>query len=145
MDRTILHCDMNNFYASVECLYRPELRDKPVAVVGDAELRHGIVLAKNYLAKQCGVATGNPLWMAKQLCRDIVFVGPHFDRYLRFSKLARELYGEYTDQVESFGLDECWLDVSGSRTLFGDGQSIADELRRRIRYELGITASVGVS
>ena len=145
MERVVLHCDMNNFYASVECLYQPKLRGRPVAVAGDVEQRHGIVLAKNYEAKRFGVATGNPLWMAKQLCPEIIFVPPHFDRYLQFSALAREIYSDYTDQVESFGLDECWLDVSGSTHLLGDGRTIADELRRRIKYELGITASVGVS
>lgn len=145
MEKTILHCDMNNFYASVECLYNPKLRGKPVAVAGDVEQRHGIVLAKNYEAKRYGVATGNPLWMAKQLCPEIIFVPPHFDRYLHFSQLARGIYGDYTDQVESFGLDECWLDVTGSTRLLGDGRTIADELRRRIKYELGITASIGVS
>lgn len=145
MERVILHCDMNNFYASVECLYNPKLRGKPVAVAGDVEQRHGIVLAKNYEAKRYGVSTGQPLWKAKQLCPEIVFVPPHFDRYLHFSALAREIYKEYTCQVESFGLDECWLDVTGSQKLFGSGQAIADELRRRIQYELGITASVGVS
>lgn len=144
-DRVILHADCNNFYASVECLYDPKLRCKPVAVVGDPESRHGIVLAKNYLAKACGVATGNPLWMAKQKCPDIVFVTPHYDLYLKFSSIAKEIYGEYTDQVESFGLDECWLDVTGSMGLFGDGETIADTLRRRIKNELGITISVGVS
>lgn len=145
MERTILHSDMNNFYASVECLYNPKLRGKPVAVAGDPEARHGIVLAKNYLAKACGVATGNPLWMAKQKCPEIVFVPPHYDLYLKFSGLAREIYSEYTDQVESFGLDECWLDVTGRRPLFGSGRQIADELRSRIKEELGVTVSVGVS
>ena len=145
MERIILHSDLNNFYASVECLYNPKLRGKPVAVAGDPEARHGIVLAKNYAAKACGVATGNPLWMARQKCPDIVFVPPHYDRYMRFSQIAREIYGEYTDQVEPYGLDECWLDVTGSTGLFGDGKAIADELRRRIRQELGVTASVGVS
>ena len=103
------------------------------------------VLAKNYEAKRFGVATGNPLWLAKQLCPEIIFVPPHFDRYLKFSRLARELCEAYTDQVESFGLDECWLDVTGSAGLFGSGEQIADKLRARIRRELGITASVGVS
>ena len=145
MERVILHADMNNFYASVECLYQPGLRGKPVAVAGDPEARHGIVLAKNYEAKRFGVATGNPLWLAKQLCPEIIFVPPHFDRYLKFSRLARELCEAYTDQVESFGLDECWLDVTGSAGLFGSGEQIADKLRARIRRELGITASVGVS
>lgn len=145
MERIILHADMNNFYASVECLYHPELRGKPVAVAGDPEARHGIVLAKNYPAKACGVQTGDPLWMARQKCPDIVFTPPHYDRYMQFSTAAREIYSEYTDQVEPYGLDECWLDVTGSIALFGDGRAIADELRRRIRQELGVTASVGVS
>lgn len=145
MERVILHSDLNNFYASVECLYNPELRGKPVAVAGDPEARHGIVLAKNYPAKACGVQTGDPLWMAKQKCPDIVFTPPHYDRYMQFSKAAREIYSEYTDQVEPYGLDECWLDVTGSIALFGDGRAIADDVRRRIRQELGVTASVGVS
>lgn len=123
--KTVLHVDMNNFYASVECLYNPEIRGKPVAVVGDPELRHGIVLAKNYEAKRYNVQTGDPLWMAQQKCREIVFVPPHYDRYLRYSQMAREIYEEYTDQVEAFGLDECWLDVTGSTHLFGSGVDIA--------------------
>ena len=145
MERIILHSDMNNFYASVECLYHPALRGKPIAVAGDPEARHGIVLAKNYEAKAYGVQTGDPLWMAKQKCKDIVFTPPHYDRYLKFSQLAQEIYLEYTDQMEPFGLDECWLDVSGSTGLFGSGETIADTIRKRIKYELGITASVGVS
>lgn len=143
--KTVLHVDMNNFYASVECLYNPEIRGKPVAVVGDPELRHGIVLAKNYEAKRYNVQTGDPLWMAQQKCREIVFVPPHYDRYLRYSQMAREIYEEYTDQVEAFGLDECWLDVTGSTHLFGSGVEIARQLRERIKFELGVTASVGVS
>lgn len=145
MGRVILHSDMNNFYASVECLYNPVLRGKPVAVAGDPEERHGIVLAKNYEAKAYGVQTGDPLWMAKQKCKDLVFTPPHYDRYLRFSQLAQEIYSEYTDQIEPFGLDECWLDVSGSTKRFGSGEHIANELRERIKFELGVTASVGVS
>ena len=145
MERVILHSDLNNFYASVECLYHPGLRSKPIAVVGDQEARHGIVLAKNEAAKRCGVKTGSPLWMAKQKCRDIIFVPPHHDMYMKFSKLVRDIYSEYTDQVESFGLDECWLDVSGSASLFGSGPAIADAIRRRIRRELGLTVSIGVS
>lgn len=145
MERVILHSDLNNFYASVECLYNPSLRGKPVAVAGNPEARHGIVLAKNYAAKACGVTTGNPLWMAKQKCPDIVFVPPHYDLYMKYSKIAREIYSEYTNQVESYGLDECWLDVTGSTHLFGDGKVIADKLRERIKMELGVTASVGVS
>lgn len=145
MERVILHSDMNNFYASVECLYNPSLRGKPVAVAGDQEARHGIVLAKNYAARAYSVQTGDPLWMAKQKCKDIVFTPPHYDRYLRFSQLAQEIYAEYTDQIEPYGLDECWLDVSGSTERFGSGEQIANELRKRIKFELGVTASVGVS
>ena len=145
MERVILHSDLNNFYASVACLYDPALRGKPVAVAGDAEARHGIVLAKNDAAKRCGVATGNPLWLARQRCPGIIFIPPDYDRYLRYSELTRELYGSYTDRVEPYGLDECWLDVTESAALFGDGKRIADDIRRRIRAELGVTASVGVS
>ena len=144
MPRTILHVDMNNFYASVECLYHPELRGKPVAVCGDPEARHGIVLAKNYLAEAKGVKTGNPIWVARQLCPDIVIVPPHYDLYVHFSELARSIYADYTDLVEPYGLDECWLDVTGS-SVFGDGKAIADTIRQRVKDELGITASVGVS
>ena len=143
-ERTILHADLNNFYASVECLYDPALRGKPVAVGGDAEKRHGIILAKNYEAKAFGVKTGEALWQAKQKCPGLIFVPPHYDLYLKFSRLAREIYQEYTSQVESFGLDECWLDVTHSRQ-FGDGKQIADAIRARIQRELGVTASVGVS
>lgn len=145
MRRVILHSDMNNFYASVECLYNPALRGKPVAVGGNPENRHGIILAKNYLAKAKGVQTGEALWEAQQKCPDIVFVPPSYDKYLRFSKLAQKIYSQYTDLVEPFGLDECWLDVSGSTHLFGSGEAIANELRQRIQSELGITVSIGVS
>lgn len=145
MERVILHSDLNNFYASVECLYRPQLRGKPVAVAGDREARHGIVLAKNEAAKRCGVKTGSPLWLAKQKCKDIVFIPPHHNEYMKFSKLVRKIYSEYTDQVESFGLDECWLDVSESASLFGNGRAIADTIRHRIKAELGLTVSIGVS
>lgn len=145
MERVILHSDMNNFYASVESLYHPEYRGKPMAVAGDPEQRQGIVLAKNYEAKAFGVQTGDPLWLAKQKCPDIIFAPPHYDKYLQFSQMAKEIYSDYTDQVEPFGLDECWLDVTGSTNLFGSGKTIADTLRERIKKELGITASVGVS
>lgn len=145
MERVILHSDLNNFYASVECLYHPELRNKPVAVGGDAQLRHGIVLAKNEKAKRCGVQTGEALWQAKQKCPELVFVPPNFQRYLKYSKMAKEIYQEYTDQVESFGLDECWLDLTASTRLFGSGVKVADQVRQRIKFELGVTASVGVS
>ncbi len=145
MERTVLHSDLNNFYASVECFLNPSLKGHPVAVAGNPEMRHGIVLAKNYEAKRYGVQTGEALWEAREKCPDIIFVPPHYDKYIEYSNAVRAIYNEYTDRVEPFGLDECWLDVTGSRRLFGDGTSIADELRRRIKKELGVTVSVGVS
>ena len=143
--RTILHSDMNAFYASVELLYHPKLRGRPVAVGGDPELRHGIVLAKSQQAKKAGVKTGMALWEARQVCPDIVFIPPHYDRYMRFSDLAHEIYAEYTDLQEPFGLDECWLDVSDSTSIKGDGMKIAGEISSRIKSELGVTVSIGVS
>lgn len=145
MSRTILHVDLNNFYASVECLYHPELRDKPVAVCGDAEARHGIILAKNQLAKKAGVKTGEPIWEAKIKAPGLVTVSADFKKYLRFSRMARAIYSEYTDQIEAFGIDECWLDVTGSIQLFGSGEYIANTIRQRFEDELGLTCSVGVS
>lgn len=145
MSRVILHSDMNNCYASIELLHRPELRGKPLAVGGDPEARHGIVLAKNQLAKKAGVKTGMALWQAKQVWPDIVFVPPNMDLYLRFSRLAHEIYGEYTDQQEAYGVDESWLDVTASASYKGDGLKIAEEISSRIKRELGITVSIGVS
>lgn len=144
-DRVILHSDMNNCYASIELLHRPELRGKPLAVGGDPEARHGIVLAKDEIAKKCGVKTGMALWQARQVCPDIVFVPPRMDLYLRFSRLAHEIYADYTDQQEAFGVDESWLDVTGTCTLKGDGVTIAKDISARIKRELGITVSIGVS
>ena len=138
--RVILHSDMNNFYAGVECHHRPEVRNKPVVVGGDEEQRHGIVLAKNYLAKAAGIKTGETLWQARNKIDGLVVLPPNYPLYLRYSRLAREIYSKYTAQIESFGLDECWLDVSGD-----NGVLIADEIRERIKKELGVTASVGVS
>ena len=143
--RIILHSDLNNFYASVECLYHPEYRGKPLAVLGDPEARHGIVLAKNYEAKSRDVRTGDPKWMAEQKCPGIVFVPPHYELYMKHSRLVRQIYSEYTDQVEPYGLDECWLDVTGSTRLFGSGEEIADKIRKRVKSELGVSVSVGVS
>ena len=145
MEPIILHSDMNNFYASVEILYDPTLKSKPIAVTGDEEARRGIVLAKNDLAKRFGIRTGQVLWEARQQCPELICVPAHYKRYLHFSALARDIYISYTDQVEAFGLDERWLDVTGSTSLFGDGAAIADDIRTRIRHELGLTVSVGVS
>ncbi len=144
-DRTILHCDLNGFYASVECLLNPRYRDVPMAVAGNPENRHGIILAKNELAKKYGVKTAETIWQARQKCPDLVLAPPHRDEYVRFSKLVNRIYGDYTDLCEPFGIDESWLDVTGVRHLFGDGEQIAATLRERIRSELGLTISVGVS
>lgn len=142
MDRTILHVDCNKFYASVECLYRPEIRDKPVAVGGDPEARHGIILTKNEIASKYGITVGEPLWKAYAKCPELVVVPPNYPLYLRFSELTRRIYADYSDYIEPFGLDECWLDVTGCGR---SGESIAQEIRRRVKFELGITVSVGVS
>ncbi len=143
MERVILHSDANFFYAAVECLYHPELRNQPVAVCGDASARHGIVLTKNTLAKNYGVKTGEAIWQAKQKCPSLVCLPPNFPLYMRFSRQLRALYTEYSDRVESFGLDECWLDLTGHS--FAEGKRIADEIRGRAREEFGITLSVGVA
>lgn len=145
MEKVILHCDLNNFYASVECLYNPAIRQVPVAVCGSQDLRHGIVLAKNYIAKKFGIITGEAIWQARQKCPGLVVISPNYPLYLRFSKMAREIYACYTNLIEAFGIDECWLDISGSRCLMGPGEKIAQEIRKRICDELGITVSIGVS
>ena len=144
-DRVILHSDFNSFYASVELLHRPELRGHPMAVGGDPEARHGIVLAKDQLAKKAGVQTGMALWEARQKCPEITFVPPNMRLYMRFSKLAREIYSQFSDQIESFGLDENWIDVTHSTKAFGSGLEIAEKISSQIKYELGITVSIGVS
>lgn len=144
-ERTILHIDCDAFYASVECLHDPALRGRPMAVVGDPELRHGIVLAKSQEAKRFGVQTGDALWQARQKCKEITFVPAHFEEYLRFSHMTKEIFSEYSDRCESFGLDESWIDLTGCTGLFGDGTAVATQIRQRMKEELGITASVGVS
>ena len=145
MIRQILHCDLNNFYASVACRDNPELRGKAVAVGGSREERHGIILAKNELAKFYGVSTGEAIWQAKLKCPSLIVVPPDFKRYTYFSQQVRKIYERYTDLIEPFGIDECWLDVTGSRRLFGEAYEIADRIRREITQEQGLTASVGVS
>ncbi len=145
MDKVILHCDLNNFYASVECLRHPELAEKPLAVSGNPRTRTGIILAKNTLAKAMGVQTGDVIWKAKQKCPDLICVPPHHDEYAIYSKKVREIYLRFTDKVEPFGLDECWLDVTSSTRLFGSGKQIADTLRETVKKEIGLTISVGVS
>lgn len=145
MTRTILHSDMNNCYASIERKLNPSLVGKRLVVCGSVEDRHSIVLAKSYEAKAFGVKTGDSLFEAKMKCPGLVAVKPHYDEYFKFSKLAHKIYYSYTNQVEPFGLDECWLDVTGSEKLFGSGETIAHEIKERIKKELGITVSIGVS
>lgn len=142
MKRDILHVDCNNFFASVESVYNPELKEIPFAVAGKKEERHGIILAKNELAKAYGVKTGEAVWEAKKKCPILTTVEPHFDRYHKFSRLFKGICFEYTDLIESFGIDECWLDVTGNRL---GAVEIADEIRRRVKAEYGLTVSVGVS
>ncbi len=145
MYRSILHCDLNNFFASVELLSHPELRALPVIVGGSTEDRHGIVLAKNYPAKACGIITGETVAQAVAKCPSLISLEPHYDRYLDYSRAVRAIYGRYTDLVEPFGIDECFLDVTASRRAFGDGAAIAEGIREAVRRETGLTISAGVS
>lgn len=143
--RTILHSDLNNFYASVESLFHPEYVGCPLVVCGRVEDRHGIVLAKNMIAKKAGVKTGMVLFEAKKLCPNLVCIEAHHDLYLKYSRAVRKIYLEYTDQVEPFGIDEAWLDVTHSNACGGDGYKIAEEIRKRVKEEIGLTVSIGVS
>ena len=146
MDRVIFHCDLNSFYASVELLDHPELKDRPAAVCGDPESRHGIILAKNELAKQYKVQTAETVWQARRKCPDLVLLPAHHWKYKEYSRKVNDIYERYTDLVEPFSIDESWLDVTGTLHLFGgDGKALADQIRRAVRQELGLTVSVGVS
>ncbi len=144
-EKVILHCDLNNFYASVECSLNPTLWTKPVAVTGNPRTRHGIILAKNEVAKIRGVKTAQTIWEAKKLCPKLICLPPQFNLYQEYSKKVRAIYARFTDLIESFGPDECWLDVTHSQKLFGTGPQIADKLRAIVKEETGLTISVGVS
>lgn len=144
-DRVILHCDMNGFFASVELLSHPELKDRPMAVCGSPDKRHGIILAKNELAKKAGVVTAETVWQALKKCPDLQFVPPHMNKYKHYSRLINEIYKRFTDMVEPFSIDESWLDVTASQSLFGSGKEIADTIRETVKSELGLTLSAGVS
>ena len=144
-DRVILHCDMNGFFASVELLSHPELRDRPMAVCGSPDKRHGIILAKNEPAKKAGVVTAETVWQALKKCPDLQFVPPHMSKYKHYSRLINEIYQRFTDMVEPFSIDESWLDVTASQSLFGSGREIADTIRETVKKELGLTLSAGVS
>lgn len=143
LEKQILHIDCNKFYASVECYLHPELRDKPVAVGGSEKSRHGIILTKNEIASKYGLVVGEPLWKARQKCPDLIVVPPNFPVYMEFSKKVRRILEDYTDLIEPFGLDECWIDVTGD--WFKSGVEIAEEIRLRVKQEVGITVSIGVS
>lgn len=143
MERQILHIDCNKFYASVECYLHPELRGKPVAVGGNPESRHGIILTKNEIASKYNLQVGEPLWKAKQKCPDLIIVPPNFPVYMEFSQRVRKILEDYTDLIEPFGLDESWLDVTGD--WYKSGEEIAEEIRKRVKKEIGITVSAGVS
>ena len=129
MDRVILHCDANSFYASCELVYRPALRGLPLAVCGSTEERHGIVLAATREAKKHGVKTAMVNWEARSVCPELIVVPPDYHLYIHFSQRLRHLYNEYTDRVEPFGLDECWLDISGRGIGLDDGVALASKLR----------------
>lgn len=144
-DRIILHCDLNGFFASVESVLNPSLEEVPMAVCGDPEKRHGIILAKNELAKKFKIETAETIWQAKKKCPELVLVPPHHDEYEKYSRLVNQIYARFTDLVEPFGIDESWLDVTGSTHLFGDGETIANIIRKTVKDELGLTVSVGVS
>lgn len=143
--RTILHSDLNNFYASVELLKHPECKDLPVVVSGSVEDRHGIVLAKNQIAKSFGVKTGEVLWQARRKCPNMVTFTADFSSYARVSNAVKAIYGRFTDHIEPFGIDECWLDVTDSVKNFGTGEQIAEKIRQAVKEEIGVTVSVGVS
>ena len=145
MGRVILHCDCNSFFASVEAALNPAYKDVPMAVCGSVEDRHGIVLAKNELAKKYGIKTAETVYSARKKCPNLVIAKPHYSEYEKFSKRVNEIYLRYTDMVEPFGIDESWLDVTASRKLFGDGLAIAERIRADVKSEIGITVSIGVS
>ena len=145
MERTILHCDCNSFFASVETALNPSYRGVPMAVCGSQENRHGIVLAKNEEAKRYGIKTAETVYSAKKKCPGLVIAKPHYEEYVKYSKMVNSIYMDYTDSIEPFGIDESWLDVTASRRVFGTGEQIAELIRERVKREVGITVSIGVS
>ena len=145
MKRIIFHIDQNCYFASVEMISRPELKSVPMAVAGDAEVRHGIILAKNEPAKKYGIKTAEAIWQAKAKCPELVLVEAHHKKYEYYSKKLREMYSEYTDKVEPFGLDECWLDMTDCVGSFEEAEEVALEIRNRVKEEFKLTCSVGIS
>ena len=145
MDRVVLHCDLNNFFVSASCLTRPDLSGKPVAVCGDVSKRHGIILAKNQLAKRMGVKTAQPIWMARTLCPELETIPPDYSLYMEMSDKVKSVYERYTGHIEPFGIDECWLDVTPFNSSRNFGESVAEDIRKTVKNETGLTISVGVS
>ncbi len=145
MKRIIFHIDQNCYFASVEMISRPELRNVPMAVAGDAKVRHGIILAKNEPAKKYGIKTAEAIWQAQAKCPDLVLVDAHHEKYEFYSQKLREMYSEYTDKVEPFGLDECWLDMTGIVSDYDEAEEVALEIRNRVKEEFKLTCSVGIS
>ena len=145
MKKVILHCDLNCFFASVEMLYHPEFRNVPMAIAGDPENRHGIILAKNVPAKLQGVKTAEAIHEAKSKCPNLIIRTPDYEAYDYFSNKVRQLYYEYTDRIEPFGMDECWLDITESIKLFGSVENIVKQILERVKIEIGLTLSIGVA
>lgn len=145
MSRTVLHCDCNSFYASVETALEPKYKNVPMAVCGKSEDRHGIVLAKNELAKKYKIETAETVYSAKRKCPELVIVEPHHSEYIKYSARVNAIYAKYTDIIEPFGIDESWLDVTASSRFFGSGLEIAEKIRKEVKEEIGITVSIGVS
>ncbi len=144
-DRVILHSDLNGFFASVECIFSPELKKVPMAVGGNPYTRHGIILAKNELAKKFGVVTAETVRSAMNKCPELVIVPPRHREYGKYSRIVNSIYERFTDIIEPFGIDESWLDVTNVRHLFGDGRAIAEAIRKTVKKETGLTVSIGVS
>lgn len=141
----ILHSDLNCFYASVEMNEHPRLRGQKIAVCGSTENRHGIVLTASYPAKRCGVKTGMANWQARQVCPGLIMVDPHYDLYLKYSRMVRQIYRRYSEIIEPFGMDENWIQLSCTNDVEGTGYRTAEEIRRAVESETGLTVSVGVS
>jgi DNA polymerase-4 len=144
-ERVILHSDINHCYAQIEEMKYPELRNVPMAVGGHEESRHGIILTKNLLAKKFHIKTGESLRDALKKCPDLVIVHPNYEDYMYYTEKVKDIYREYTDKVESYGLDEAWIDLTNSTALYGNGEEIARTIQKRVYDEIGLTVSIGVS
>ena len=141
----VLHSDLNCFYASVEMVEQPSLKGKAVAVCGSTENRHGIVLTASYPAKHHGVKTGMANWEAREACPGLICVEPHYDLYLKYSKIVRRIYARYSEVIEPFGMDECWISIPYGKGVAKNGMEVAEEIRHAVFEETGLTVSIGVS